>query len=112
MKQKFSKFKAEYQKTNPLNSPQRINPELYRKFLFETYEVDGSSESVQKAIENNGNLKVKFYDELDYNRLRGGTITHTSTYTSPWPAGTSGYGRGTTVTTDIISFEAHNNPLR
>lgn len=33
-----------------------------KKFLFETYKVDGSTET-QKAIEDNGNIEVKFYKE-------------------------------------------------
>ena len=32
------------------------------KFVFETYEV-GNSPAIQKAIENNGKLRVEFYDE-------------------------------------------------
>ena len=38
MKQKFSEFKVKFQKSNPPNLPQKINPDLYRKFLFETDE--------------------------------------------------------------------------
>lgn len=34
-----------------------------KKFLFETYNVNGDDSSVQKAIENNGNVSVKFYKE-------------------------------------------------
>lgn len=33
------------------------------KFLFETYMVDGNDGTVKKAIKNNGNVKVKFYNE-------------------------------------------------
>ena len=33
------------------------------KFKFETYAVDGNNFQVQKAIENNGNIKVNFYKE-------------------------------------------------
>lgn len=35
------------------------------KFLFETYEVDGSDAEVREAIKNNGNVTVKFYRERD-----------------------------------------------
>lgn len=35
-----------------------------KKFLFETYKVDGSSEA-QKAIEDNGNIEIKFYKEKE-----------------------------------------------
>lgn len=34
-----------------------------RKFLFETYEVNGNNPDVRKAIEYNGNVSVKFYGE-------------------------------------------------
>jgi hypothetical protein len=38
-----------------------------RKFLFETYEVDGNNPSVQKAIMDNGKVSVRFYNEyIDY----------------------------------------------
>lgn len=35
------------------------------KFLFETYEVDGSDAKVREAIKNNGNVNVKFYRERE-----------------------------------------------
>ena len=35
-----------------------------KKFLFETYLVNGNNEEVQKSIENNGDVVVKFYDEV------------------------------------------------
>lgn len=34
-----------------------------KKFLFETYEVEGDNNDVQKAIANNGDVVVRFYDE-------------------------------------------------
>lgn len=34
-----------------------------RKFLFETYLVNGNSTAVQKAIENNGDIKIEFFKE-------------------------------------------------
>ena len=34
-----------------------------KKFLFETYEVEGDNNDVQKAITNNGDVVVRFYDE-------------------------------------------------
>lgn len=36
-----------------------------RKFLFETYTVDGNSSAVKKAIEDNGNIKIEFYKEKE-----------------------------------------------
>jgi len=34
-----------------------------RKFLFETYVVDGASAEVRQAIANNGNIKIEFFKE-------------------------------------------------
>lgn len=34
-----------------------------RKFLFETYAVDGASAEVRQAIANNGNIKIEFFKE-------------------------------------------------
>ena len=34
-----------------------------KKFLFETYVVNGENQEVQRAIENNGDVVVKFYNE-------------------------------------------------
>ena len=34
-----------------------------RRFLFETYTVDGNSDAVKKAIENNGDIKLEFFRE-------------------------------------------------
>lgn len=38
--------------------------ESNNKFLFETYTIDGNNKSAVKAIENNGSVKVEFFDEL------------------------------------------------
>lgn len=37
-----------------------------RKFLFETYNVSGGSNEVKRAIESNGKVSVKFYNEAPY----------------------------------------------
>jgi hypothetical protein len=37
-----------------------------KKFLFETYKVNGDSKQVQQAIESNGDLVVKFHKEKAY----------------------------------------------
>ena len=36
------------------------------KFLFVTYEVNGNSTQVKKAIKNNGEINIKFYKEKQY----------------------------------------------
>lgn len=63
-----------------------------RRFLFETYVVDGSSKAVQKAIENNGDIKIEFFKEkqkpkpnynISYGSYSTGTIRGScSTYTA------------------------------
>ena len=42
-----------------------------KKFLFETYVVNGNNEEVKQAIANNGDVVVKFYNET----LSTGTVT-------------------------------------
>ena len=49
-----------------------------KKFLFETYTVNGNNEEVQLAIENNGDVVVKFYNEiLSTGYISGGSGTVT-----------------------------------
>ena len=45
-----------------------------KKFLFETYVVNGNNEEVKQAIANNGDVCVKFYNEMVLN----GTVTYTN----------------------------------
>jgi hypothetical protein len=51
-----------------LRPGERIFLERYldeaKKFLFETYVVNGSNEEVKQAIANNGDVIVKFYNEM------------------------------------------------
>lgn len=47
------------------------------KFLFSTYEVNGNSNSVKKAIENNGDVNIKFYKEYIPNKWWDNQITWT-----------------------------------
>ena len=54
-----------------------------KKFLFETYVVNGNNEEVQQAIVNNGDVVVKFYDEIlstGYFNSGSGTITINNPY--------------------------------
>jgi len=67
-----------------LRPAERVFLERYlneaKRFLFETYEVDGNNPVVQKAIANNGQVSVKFYNEyINYNN-------NGITYTSAWLA--------------------------
>jgi hypothetical protein len=48
-----------------------------KKFLFETYSVAGNNEEVKEAIANNGDVAIKFYDEIKPTTYMGnsGTLT-------------------------------------
>jgi hypothetical protein len=48
-----------------------------KKFLFETYVVNGDNEEVQQAIANNGDVVIKFYDEVRASTyiVNSGTVT-------------------------------------
>jgi hypothetical protein len=53
-----------------------------KKFVFETYEVNGKSDVVKQAIKNNGTINVKFYNEF-INLYNGITYYPSWTYTPP-----------------------------
>jgi len=66
-----------------LHPGERVFIERYldvaRKFMYKTYEVDGSNDDVKRAIANNGDVKVLFYKEvIPYSYT-------TTTWTTPWP---------------------------
>ena len=48
-----------------------------KKFLFETYVVNGNNDEVKKAIANNGEVKVSFHNEM----VLSGTVTYTNPLT-------------------------------
>lgn len=48
-----------------------------KKFLFETYVVNGNNEEVKQAIANNGDVVVKFYDEIVSQQYLSGSSTLT-----------------------------------
>jgi hypothetical protein len=43
---------------------ERFTDDQSKKFCFKTYTVEGNNIAVRKAIENNGNLEIKFYKEI------------------------------------------------
>ncbi len=64
-----------------------------KKFLFETYSVDGDNKEIKDAIANNGDVTVKFYNE---------DILPTRTF----------YGSGTTLTINNPSWNVnHTTPF-
>jgi len=81
-----------------------------RKFLFETYEVDGNDLNAQKAIEYNGNVDVKFYSEtINYYWSNSWTWTGSPTinYTTGTPPNLYG---SLGVTSDSVNcFYSHNS---
>jgi hypothetical protein len=54
-----------------------------KKFLFETYTVNGNNEEVQRAIAENGDVTVKFYNETTSVYGTYGTGSSTVTITNP-----------------------------
>ena len=64
-----------------LRPGERIFLERYldeaKKFLFETYVVNGDNKEVQQAIANNGDVVIKFYDEVRASTyiVNSGTVT-------------------------------------
>jgi hypothetical protein len=88
-----------------------------KKFLFETYVVNGNNEEVQRAIENNGDVVVKFYNETLPTYYNGGNtltinnpswnVNHTTpfTYTTHNTLGGSSIpSHGTFTTTSTNAF--------
>jgi hypothetical protein len=99
-----------------LKPGQRVYLERYlddpRKFKFETYEVDGTSNEVLDAIAGNGDVVIDFFDEykqpvwdnkITYGGSFGGTI---QTYNSnPFNSNIVG---GPTFTTTNVNYSSTN----
>jgi len=81
-----------------------------KKFLFETYVVNGNNEEVKQAIANNGDVVVKFYDEIttpSYFTSGSGTLTinNPNTFWST-TTGTPYYGNTFTTTSTNTFYNA------
>jgi hypothetical protein len=95
-----------------LRPGERIFLERYldeaKKFLFETYVVNGDNKEVQQAIANNGDVVIKFYDEVrtsTYN-VNSGTVTINNP-SFGWGSTTTGspyYGNATFTTSGTNLF--------
>jgi hypothetical protein len=95
-----------------LRPGERIFLERYldeaKKFLFETYVVNGNNKEVQDAIENNGDVVVKFYDEAKISTYN--VNSSTVTINNPnfgWGSTTTGspyYGNATFTTSGTNLF--------
>ena len=72
-----------------------------KKFMFQTYEVNGNNSDVQRAIANNGDVRVLFYKEEvpNYPWYSGGC-----TWTTTWPTW------GTTTYTNTIGSPTFGGP--
>ena len=74
-----------------------------RKFLFETYVVDGESDIVRQAIETNGDVKIEFFKE----RIRPIVTNFNSIYISSAPD--YKYRGGTNSPPDCLYSESVNS---
>ena len=87
---------------------QRIWLERYlneaRKFLFETYEVNGESKQVENAIKHNGVIEIKFYKEKNQNNIY---ISSASIPSTTWTY----FNDCLNVPTDISSNTYSSNAL-
>lgn len=113
-----------------LRPGERIFLERYideaKKFLFETYVVNGNNDEVKQAIANNGDVVIKFYDEVKtstYN-VNSGTVTinnpHSTwvtttnypfTYTTHNTLGTNTFNPTSITTTGTNVFYTSNSSL-
>ena len=95
-----------------------------KKFLFETYTVDGKNDEVQKAIAENGDVTVKFYNESISSTYYGsgsGTVTISNpawintgspfTYTTHNTLGTNTFNPTSITTTGTNAFYSSNSSL-
>jgi hypothetical protein len=79
-----------------------------KKFLFETYVVNGNNNEVQQAIAKNGDVTVKFYDETKPNTYTS-PILSSGSNTLTWTNGTSTGGYSfPTYTTDVNTVYTTN----
>ena len=78
-----------------LRPGERVHLERYfdeaKKFLFETYEIDGNDSDAKRAIQNNGLVEVEFFQEYKPIIWNSGTITYTNNNPS-WTYHNTGIG--------------------
>jgi hypothetical protein len=72
-----------------------------KKFLFETYVVNGTNQEVQQAIANNGNVKVRWHKEVVSSTYHGTTLTVGTPYDQPYytPRTYTTHNLGTSIPT-------------
>lgn len=90
-----------------LRPAERVFLERYideaKKFLFETYEVNGASKEVLEAIQNNGKIEVSFYKEKEYVSLFNNSGTYL-TYNNPYGIYTSPNVYYGSTTTNVANY--------
>lgn len=95
-----------------------------KKFLFETYTVNGNNEEVKRAIENNGDIVVRFYNQIispTYYSSGSGTVTISNpswintgssyTYTTHNTLGVTTFNPTSVTTTGTNAFYISNLSL-
>jgi len=71
-----------------------------KKFLFETYNVEGNNNEVSNAIAKNGDVVIKFYDEYVQPQYY---YTNTGGYNNSFTIGNGTYGPSVTYTTNNVA---------
>jgi hypothetical protein len=86
-----------------------------KKFLFETYTVNGNNKEVQDAIESNGDVVVKFYNEIlpSIHTYNGGNTLTINNPNIGWGSTTTGtpYYGNTFTTTSTSTNTFYNTSL-
>ena len=86
-----------------------------KKFLFETYKVSGNNQEVKKAIEHNGDISVKFFQEYISPSVNYGssiTIGNPIWYNNlQYTAGNTYNSGSSTVTNNSIGTASFTNTL-
>jgi hypothetical protein len=100
-----------------LRPGERIFLERYldeaKKFLFDTYEVNGLDDEVKQAIANNGDVVVRFYNEMvisTYSTTGSGTLTISNPITYTTNTATP-YYNNTFTTTSTGTNTFYSNTL-
>jgi hypothetical protein len=77
--------------------------DVAKKFLFDTYEVENTSE-VKKAIEDNGDFKVEFYREFVFNNYGGYLNLNNNTTVTTYNTNLTNYS-------DVNTYDIRCNSL-
>ena len=81
-----------------------------KKFLFETYNVNGDNEEVQRAIAENGDVTVKFYNEMTSNYATYGSGSTLTINNPNWDWNTTTNNPFTYTTHNTLGVSNFNPP--